>query len=266
MTEKFEPGDQVELTCKCHSGELATVGDSRGAPYIDILVHQPLGTLWSTGAHASELRLIARYADLVAEDDEAWPLPKGALVISAPGVRRLVEAYDPGSPFPIGTRLEGQEPDNNILAWFSRDGLVAVPNYLATDTIDATQEAIDRVRAQERQATQGGDTPLSDWEKALLADAYELPPIRSQVLSEADALINGDRQEQYGPPAVNFGRIADFWDTLVPRHDPWTPADVALAMVGLKLARAAQGYGRDTAVDGAGYLALWAELSEGQGR
>lgn len=88
-------------------------------------------------------------------------------------------------------------------------------------------------------------------------------PERSKVLREANDLINGDRQEEYGTPRVNFRRIADLWDVLVPRPDgDWTEGDVALALLGLKLARAVQGYKRDTYVDVAGYAALAVELNE----
>lgn len=84
---------------------------------------------------------------------------------------------------------------------------------------------------------------------------------REQVLTDASALIVGDRQADYGPPEVNFERIATIWRVLFPER-AWTPADVALAMFGVKIGRAVQGYKRDTAVDMAGYAALWAELAE----
>lgn len=85
--------------------------------------------------------------------------------------------------------------------------------------------------------------------------------IRGEVLAEADRLVHGDRQAEYGPPALNFQRIAGIWAALFPER-AWTGADVALAMAGVKLARGAQGAKRDTAVDLAGYAALWAELGE----
>jgi hypothetical protein len=86
-------------------------------------------------------------------------------------------------------------------------------------------------------------------------------PERSKVLAEANSLINGARQSEYGTPQVNFQRIANLWNVLIPGHD-WKPGDVALAMLGLKMARAAQGYKRDTYVDIAGYAALAVELNE----
>lgn len=85
------------------------------------------------------------------------------------------------------------------------------------------------------------------------------PPERSAILKDADALITGPRQEEYGSPSVNFQRIADMWVILFPERE-WTPGDVARAMAAVKLARSAQSFSRDTAVDLAGYAAIYGEL------
>lgn len=86
-------------------------------------------------------------------------------------------------------------------------------------------------------------------------------PTRVAVLKEAASLITGDRQEDYGAPTESLNRIAHFWSALFPERT-WTAADVALAMVALKLSRASHSYTRDSAVDLAGYAALWSEASE----
>lgn len=86
---------------------------------------------------------------------------------------------------------------------------------------------------------------------------------REIALEEAANLIVGDREEDYGPPQVNFQRIADIFNIILPGKN-FTAPDVALAMIGLKIARAAQGYKRDTYIDIAGYAALYIELSENQ--
>lgn len=223
MSIEFEPGDQVEIAMGRYKGRLATVAYS-GRYSVGVRQHFDDWSIgdYSLGYPPSGLRLIARYADLVAED----------------------ETQD-GDPF----------------------------NWLTTDAIDATQEAIDRVRASERQAAQFDYEPLADWERdllmgaqmqteALLGSVEPEPPVHAQILAEAEALLVGDRQEDYGPPEVNFRRIADVWDVLVPKPGGWAPADVALAMAGLKLARAAQGFKRDSAVDAAAYVALWAHLQK----
>lgn len=85
-------------------------------------------------------------------------------------------------------------------------------------------------------------------------------PMRSEVLFEAEALVNGPRQAHYGPPKVNFQRIADRWSQTLGgiKIEPW---QVCVMMADLKLARLAEGPHRDSFVDGCGYLALAAELS-----
>lgn len=84
-------------------------------------------------------------------------------------------------------------------------------------------------------------------------------PTRSAVLREADGLINGDRQKQYGTPQENHARIAKGWEVIL--KTSVTPDQVALCMAWLKIARLAEGPHRDSYVDGAAYMALAAELA-----
>ncbi|MGA0807292.1 MAG: DUF6378 domain-containing protein [Pseudohongiellaceae bacterium] len=81
---------------------------------------------------------------------------------------------------------------------------------------------------------------------------------RTRVLQEADTLINGQRQEDYGTPRQNFGVIADMWAAYLGADIE--PRDVANMMALLKIARLRMTNARDSAVDGAGYLALGYEI------
>lgn len=83
--------------------------------------------------------------------------------------------------------------------------------------------------------------------------------VRTQVLQRAGELINGDRQAAYGPPSVNFSRIAAGWSVIL--EQPVSPEQVALCMAWLKIARLVNGRHEDSYVDGAAYMALAAELS-----
>jgi hypothetical protein len=85
---------------------------------------------------------------------------------------------------------------------------------------------------------------------------------RTDILVEADKLINGDRQAHYGPPEESFGCIADMWTAYL--GHPVTAADACHMMALLKIARLRNGPHRDSNVDGAGYMALGAEMSEGE--
>ena len=81
---------------------------------------------------------------------------------------------------------------------------------------------------------------------------------KESICAEADRLVNGDRQRDYGTPLENFERIADFWTVLL--EDKLEagamvePQDVARCMILLKVARDMQTPKRDNAVDGAGYF------------
>lgn len=92
--------------------------------------------------------------------------------------------------------------------------------------------------------------------------------IRTDILDEAQRIVSGDRDQQYGGPEDSFQRIADYWTAyLKHRRDlEWgedlCAEDVALMMVLLKLVRleVAPDH-RDSWVDGAGYFACGAEIA-----
>jgi len=81
---------------------------------------------------------------------------------------------------------------------------------------------------------------------------------RAAVLREAEALISGDRADQYGDAAQTYAAVALIWEALTGR--PYTARDVLLMMAGMKLARQRHGVHRDSAVDLAGYAALAQEV------
>lgn len=82
---------------------------------------------------------------------------------------------------------------------------------------------------------------------------------RANVLREAIILTHGDRNDQHGDPRPNHENIAQIWSVILGRDI--TPAQVALCMAGLKLARLASNPdNRDSYVDGAAYLAIAHEL------
>ncbi len=72
------------------------------------------------------------------------------------------------------------------------------------------------------------------------------------AFSEANELVNGKRQEDYGTPEDCFGAIAEVWSGLLGFEI--TPQDVPLMMIGLKLVRDEHKPKRDNIVDALGYL------------
>lgn len=85
--------------------------------------------------------------------------------------------------------------------------------------------------------------------------------LRTELLHTAEQLINGDRNNQYGPPHQDFTRTALMWEAYL--GHPIKPHDVAALMALLKLSRIAwQPDKHDTWTDLAGYAACGWETFE----
>src|SRR3954454_8696252 len=69
----------------------------------------------------------------------------------------------------------------------------------------------------------------------------------ASVLQEADKIIHGARQEQYGDPERNFERIARAWSAYLDQE--LSGHDVCMMMALLKIIRAHGDYHRDSLVD-----------------
>ena len=80
---------------------------------------------------------------------------------------------------------------------------------------------------------------------------------RRELLEEAADLIDGDRNISYGSPTQNFQNIADLWTTrfshMLKDGAKFTAADVADAMILVKVARNIANTKRDNFADIAGY-------------
>lgn len=83
---------------------------------------------------------------------------------------------------------------------------------------------------------------------------------RSEVLTTAERLVNGDRDQAHGQPAHTFQRIADIWSVYL--GCTITPTDVASLMVLFKLARVSVNPAHaDSWIDIAGYAACGCEIA-----
>ena len=93
-------------------------------------------------------------------------------------------------------------------------------------------------------------------------DFYEdVSAVRSIVLQTAEQYVTEDRSTEHGDMAENFRTIADYWSTHLAVDV--TEIDVSIMMTLLKIARLkSNAQNIDSWIDGCGYLALGAELSE----
>jgi ribosomal protein L20 len=88
---------------------------------------------------------------------------------------------------------------------------------------------------------------------------------REECLNQAKECVTKDRQNTYGSPENNFGRIANLWNAYLNIPYQITSVDVAVMMALLKVARIAHGVQNgvqheDNFIDGCGYFACACEL------
>ena len=94
-----------------------------------------------------------------------------------------------------------------------------------------------------------------------------LPPHSTKsVCQEADEIVSGERQGQYGDPVVNTARIGDVATPLLRDYlkegAKLDGRGVALFMIALKLARQLHKHKRDSIVDAIGYLKILDMIEE----
>ena len=100
----------------------------------------------------------------------------------------------------------------------------------------------------------------------MMIDTTEASPqrLRRDVLAAADHLVSDERADQYGDATQGFTRIAHLWSAMF--ETQFTPADVAAAMILVKVARLGHDHTHiDSWTDIAGYAALGAEVSATEG-
>ncbi|PJF45098.1 MAG: hypothetical protein CUN55_00475 [Phototrophicales bacterium] len=76
------------------------------------------------------------------------------------------------------------------------------------------------------------------------------------ILDLVRKVTKEERERDYGHPAINFARIAAFWNIYLAAKlkDSITLSDIAWMMVLLKIAREMESANRDNRVDAIGYV------------
>ena len=108
-----------------------------------------------------------------------------------------------------------------------------------------------------------GDEPitLADWQRWM--DEHVEPLMTTEsVLSEAERIVNGDRQADYSDPVENFKHIASIASAI--SKEDLSPTTCAIVMIAVKLARENYKHKRDNLVDLAGYVEILHRIKENE--
>lgn len=84
------------------------------------------------------------------------------------------------------------------------------------------------------------------------------------ILEEANRLVHGDRQADYGHPLDDFSKTALMWQAIL--GVPVTAEQVGLCMIAVKISRLCNRPKRDSVVDIAGYAATVQMVTEERAR
>jgi len=100
-----------------------------------------------------------------------------------------------------------------------------------------------------------GDEPktLADYERLTKSET-------ESILSEAERIVNGDRQADYPDPVINFNRIASIASAIMAKDI--TAEECCIVMIAVKLARENYRHKRDNLVDLAGYVEILHRIKE----
>ena len=82
------------------------------------------------------------------------------------------------------------------------------------------------------------------------------------ILSEADRIVNGDRQADYSDPVANFKHISAIASSI--SKENLSPTTCAIVMIAVKLARENFKHKRDNLVDLAGYVEILHRIKESE--
>ena len=84
--------------------------------------------------------------------------------------------------------------------------------------------------------------------------------ISQKILEEANKLIGGDRNDDYGDKLTNHKNFAALWSIFLRKKI--TAHDVAMCMALVKVARLMHAHKKDSYIDLAAYAAIAGEINE----
>jgi hypothetical protein len=102
---------------------------------------------------------------------------------------------------------------------------------------------------------------LANWQR--WADEHVESLIKTEsILSEAERIVNGERQADYSDPVENFKHIASIASAIMGKSV--TAEECCIVMIAVKLARENFKHKRDNLVDLAGYVEILNRIKESE--
>jgi hypothetical protein len=102
---------------------------------------------------------------------------------------------------------------------------------------------------------------LANWQR--WADEHVESLIKTEsILSEAERIVNGERQADYSDPVENFKHIASIASAIMGKSV--TAEECCIVMIAVKLARENYKHKRDNLVDLAGYVEILNRIKESE--
>lgn len=129
--------------------------------------------------------------------------------------------------------------------------------------LDALQtcDAIALLPGWERSTGATAELAVAKWLGLKVLDARTFEPLDPNILREAERITRGDRNDDYGSPAVEHQAISDLWSVIIGQRV--TALQVADCMILLKIARNQHRRKRDNYTDIAGYAdCAWRIIEE----
>lgn len=119
---------------------------------------------------------------------------------------------------------------------------------------------------QDKWFSSGTSQAESVWlghEPKTLADYERLTKGETEsILSEAERIVNGERQADYSDPVENFKHIAEIASAIMGKDI--TAEECCIVMIAVKLARESYRHKRDNLVDLAGYVEILNRIKENE--
>ena len=99
------------------------------------------------------------------------------------------------------------------------------------------------------------------WKMVETTDGIKLVTAEENILEEAQRIVYGARQKDYGHPIDDFTKTGKMWSVIL-GVEKVLPEQVALCMIAVKISRQLNHPKRDNVVDGAGYFGTLALVME----